>query len=581
VTASDATVTSSSRLDAVEAGLDVDRSVANLDMAIVPGFLHGALRFLAPRRLEESAFFGRLTGARLRLTPERVGFSTAYLSHDARVWRYERVLESPSDLDVVPFESPRRALESGARVTFRPLESVTARIGMNTGRDLLDPDRATPLALERQAMHKARGQFGGVEMGWERDRVVTSDAAYRPVIADWIRPSMSWSSRFGQRRTPAHLAVQQSSSGPDAELQRTFHTDSRWTRGVVFDPAGAMRALTGISAPDEADRGRTHDDGARADGPGDRSMAAGLVAMLETVRPIEVTWTEGVGSRFERELAEPGLGYQLGMGRLDGVRFIGTDTAALAHRHDAFRVRSGLRLGPGLELGVGFGEMENRVHDRHVGRRDHTERSWPDVQLSWRDMPMPGLLRPLLTRWSFSTGFVRTARSTVLRGEVPRSWERLEGTIPLEVRLGFTSGLGLSYITSLTTGDGQDPTGLTEQDGRSQGIDLSGRFRAPFGLAETLFPAPLRLSLGYDSSAERQCRIAGNRPPPAPCTPFIDHASRRVNLTFSTLLSQLHLGVQGSYVDRRSFIGTEIGSSQLQLGLFGQFNLQAGSFPGR
>jgi hypothetical protein len=40
------------------------------------------------------------------------------------------------------------------------------------------------------------------------------------------------------------------------------------------------------------------------------------------------------------------------------------------------------------------------------------------------------------------------------------------------------------------------------------------------------------------------------------------------------------VGLQASYVDRRSFIGTQIGSSQFQLGLFGQFNLQAGTFGG-
>jgi hypothetical protein len=305
------------------------------------------------------------------------------------------------------------------------------------------------------------------------------------------------------------------------------------------------------------------------------------VALLTPVRPIEVTWTDGVGSRFERELAEPGLDYQLGLGRLDGLRVIDADTAATAHRHEAFRARSGLRLGRGVELGVGFSELENQVHDRHVGRRDQTERAWPDVQVSLREMPVPGLLRPVLARWSFSTGFVRTARTTVLRSEVPRTWERLEATVPFEVRLGFPNGLALSYVSSVTSGDGRDPTGLTEQEGVSQGIDLSGRFRAPFGLTERAFPEPLRLSLAYDSNAERQCRTAGNRPPPAPCTPFIDHVSRRMNLTLSTLVSQLDLGVQASYVDRRSFVGTQIGSSQFRLGLFGQFNMQAGTVAAR
>jgi hypothetical protein len=580
LSASDGTVTSSSQLDAVEAGLDVDRSVANVDIGLVPGFVQDVLRWISPRRVEESPFFARLTGARLRLTPERIGFTTSYLSQESRVWRYDRVLETPTDLDVVPFESPRRSLESGARISFRPLESVTARLGVSTGRDLLDPARATPLALQQKAMRDARADLVGVPMGWERDRIVTSDAAFRPVIADWIRPSMSWTSRFGQRRDPAHLAVFESGGESDAQLQRTFHTDSRWTRGLVFDPAGALRAATGAGAAGGGGP-LPEGDGPVADGAGRSAIADGLLALLTPLRPLELTWTEGVGSRFEREVAVPGLDYQLGLGRIDGVRFVGADTAAMAHRHDAFRARSGLRLGPGLELGLAFSDIDNRAHDRHVGRRDQTERSWPDVQVSWREVPVPGLLQRVLTRWSFSTGFVRTARSTVLRGDVPRSWERLEATVPFEVRLGFTSGLALAYITALTSGDGQDPTGLTEHQGITHGVDLSGRFRAPFGLAESTFPEPLRLSVAFDSNAERQCRTAGNRPAPAPCTPFIDHVSRRLNLTLSTLVSQLDVGLQGSYVDRRSFIGTQVGASQFQLGLFGQFNVQSGTFAPR
>jgi hypothetical protein len=553
ISASDHTVTSSSRLDAIEAGVDVDRPVARVDVGLVPGFVREALRWLAPRRLEESSFFDRVTGARLRLTPERVGFTTAYLSQDARVWRYERVLQSPGDLDVVPFQSPRRSLESGARIAFRPLESMTARVGVTTGRDLLDPDRATPLALERQALRRAQSEVGGLPVGWERDRVVTTDAAFRPVIADWIRPSMTWTSRFGQRRDPAFIGLVDTDTGPEAELRRSMHTDSRWTRGVVLDPGRAVGALAG---PDPA--------------PG------ALQAALNAIRPLELTWTDGVGSRFDRELVEPGMDYQLGLGSLDGVRIIGADTAATAHRHDAFRARSGLRIGPTLELGLSYGESGTRVLDRQMGPREVGERSWPDVHVSWREIPVPEALRRVFERWSVSTGFVRTERRTELQGELARRWERTDATIPVEVRLAFANGLMLSYVTAVSTGDGSDPTGLTEYQATSQGVDLSGRFRAPFGWAEHTFPQPLRLALSYDSNAERQCRIAGNRPPPAPCTPYLDHVNRRMGLTLTTLVSQLDLGLQATWVDRRSFIGTQLGSSQFQLGLFGQFNVQAG-----
>jgi hypothetical protein len=576
ISLSDRTVTSTHRLEGVEAGMDVDRGVARVDVPIVPGFVAAALRWLAPRHLEESDFFDRVTTARLRLTPERVGFSTAYLSHDARIWRYQRVLESPVDLDVVPVESPRRLLDGGARIAFRPLESVTARFGVTTGRDVLAPERATSLALEQQALRDARSRVAGVPVGWERDRVLTTDAAFRPLIADWVRPSMTWSSRFGQRRDAAHLEITELTG--TAELQRTFHTDSRWTRGVVFDPAGALRAVLGIApgAPAGTEPGPAAPD--PADGAADGAPGGVVLALLRPIRPIEVSWSDGVGSRFEREVVGPGFGYQLGLGSIDGVRILGLDTAATALHQQAFRARSGLRLGPVADLSVGYTDSDTHVYDRYVGRRDQTDRAWPDVQLSWREIPVPAALDPLVDRWSVSTGFVRTRRSTVLRGDAPRSWERDAATVPFEVRVAFTGGLALAYITSVTRGDGRDPTGLTEQEAVSHGVDLSGRFAAPSGLRQRGVTEPLRLSLALDYRAEHQCRTVGNQPDPAPCTPFIDHMNRRLNLSVTTLVSQVDLGLQASYIDRRSFIGTQVGSSQFQLGLFGQFNVQAGTF---
>ncbi len=563
VRATDNTVTSSNQLDAVEAGIDVDRRVVNMELGLVPGFVREALAWLAPRRVQESTFFDRLTGARLRLTPERVGFNTAYLGHDARAWRYQRVLRSPQDLDVLPFESPRRSMESGANIAFRPLESLTARAAVTTGRDLLDPERATPVAFERQALRQAQLDVAGLGLGWERDRMVTTDAAFRPIIADWLRPSVTWSSRFGQRRDPAFIGLGYGAGSPQAELQRSMHTDSRLTRGVIFEPGGALKAALAPGAGDES--------------AAPVGLAAVVLALVEPIRPIELSWTDGVGSRFDRQLVEPGLEYQLGLGGFQRVRVIGADTAVMAHHHASFRVRSGVRLGRGFELGVAYGESESDFLDLYQGRRALTERSWPDVQLGWRDIPVPEPLKVLLRRWSLATGYVRSERRTLLAGEVNRHWDRQITTVPIEVRLGFANGLALSYITALNTGDGRDPTGLTEEDRASHGLDLSGRFKAPFGLAERTFPEPLRLSLSVDSNWERQCRTAGLHVQPVTCTPFMDHTNRRMNFTLSTLVSQVDVGLQASYVDRRSYVGTQMGSSQFQLGFFGQFNMQAGT----
>ncbi|NIP82837.1 MAG: hypothetical protein GWM90_27885 [Gemmatimonadetes bacterium] len=61
----------------------------------------------------------------------------------------------------------------------------------------------------------------------------------------------------------------------------------------------------------------------------------------------------------------------------------------------------------------------------------------------------------------------------------------------------------------------------------------------------------------------------------------MDYLNRRVYVSASTLVARMDIGLQISYVDRRNFIGTQVGSSQFRLGLFGQFNMRAGRELGR
>ncbi len=568
----DNTVTRASRLTGVDGGVQVDRAVANVDVDVVPGFLERALRWLAPRRLEESAFFQRLVSTRLRLTPERVGFSTTYLHQEARIWRYGQVIESRADNAVEPIESPRETLESGARIALRPLETLTARVGVVSGRDLLDPDRATPLETQREALRRARTDVAGLPVGWERSRVLTSEATFRPRIAQWLRPSVSWSSRFGLRRDPSYVAQRSTDQGVVSELLETFNADRRLSEGLVVDLPGALRAAT-LPARDPA-------DGSTSGRAGPGLLARIGLAVLSPIKPFDLSWTDEVGARFERDLADPGLAFQLGLQPLAELRYIDDDTAAVALHRDAFRARSGIRIGQAASLDVTYAESALQVYDLRVGSRSQLERSWPSVQLSLDRVPLPDFLSGVLDRWSVSTGYIRTRRATRLAGQLVRIRGQRESTVPFEVRLGFVAGVSLAYVGAFTDGDGEDPTGYTDQEALSHSVDVSGRVRLPGALRDR-FPAPVRLSLTYDYEHERQTRVAAALEGAVAPTPFIDYLNRRLYLSASTLVQRMDVGLQLSYVDRRNFIGAQIGTSRLQLGIFGQFNMATGRELGR
>jgi len=78
----------------------------------------------------------------------------------------------------------------------------------------------------------------------------------------------------------------------------------------------------------------------------------------------------------------------------------------------------------------------------------------------------------------------------------------------------------------------------------------------------------VRFSMGYQYSSELSCRISSGR---TDCVPFIDYLTRSVNLTLDTTILPLEVGLHVTYTDRQSFVGRHDGSTQFQLGIFGQF----------
>src|SRR5690606_3850483 len=114
-----------------------------------------------------------------------------------------------------------------------------------------------------------------------------------------------------------------------------------------------------------------------------------LFGLGRLLQPVDLSWSSALGSQFDRELFEPGFGYQLGLGTIERFRWMGTDTAASALDRSAFRARSGLRLPWQVAVDVAYSESEARTYVERGGGRGQEERSWPDVRLTVADFPIP------------------------------------------------------------------------------------------------------------------------------------------------------------------------------------------------
>lgn len=555
-------ITTRDRTDGFEAGIGYERRPVERSVGLVPGAVESLLRELLPRAVEETDLFRRLTRARLRWSPEAVSYHATYVDQASRSWRYASILESDADRAVRPVVSPREALETHARVAFRPFASLTAALSLTSGRDLLPSGEAAAGPEARAALDGARSRVAGVDVGWERLRILSTNVDFRPAITSWLRPGFGYAAHYRANRSPSYW--ERPDPNPDdgdegrAVLQRAMDAERRVTRSLAIDPGGLVATITGGS-----------------DAEDDEGAGGALRRLGRALGEIDLVWSDGLGSRYEWEAVDPSLGYQLGLGSLDRVREIDGRPAAQAAERGSFRARAGVRLPLAAGLDVAYGESTSEVLELRGGRRTADQRSWPELRLSWSELPLPRSIRAIVVHASAGVGYRHQSRTSIFGGHDGQAWTGEEETVPLQLTIGLGNGMSMSYTGGLSRGESRDPTGGTEQSGGQHSLQLYGTFLPPDALRES-FPSPVRVALRYGYEAQRHCRLAAASGDAGACTPFIDLIHREFSLMLDTIVSQLTVGFQVSYNDRRSFVGTRSGSSQFQLGVYGEFNVSAG-----
>jgi hypothetical protein len=542
-----------------EVGVGYVQRPAPREIDAVPDPIAAVLRLLLPRAVEESALAERLAATRLRWTPTEISFSTRYHDQVSESYRYAGITASGLDDEVRPMTSPRRGLETMARLAMRPFHSLEAGLTFTSGRDLLPAGRAELPPRLRRAIAEAEREVAGVGLGWERQRTLESRVDFRPVITDWLRPGIGYTARFRGDRNAAFTETLVVDDDTTVYLLRHYQADRQLTRSIALDPE-----LLG-------------------------NQLHALAALLRLLRPVDLTWSNGADSRFERQPIAPGVRYQFGALGYDPLRDADAGGAALAAAREGFRARGGIRLPLLARLDVAYLETTSAAYERGGGRYTHEEWSWPDLMLSWSEIPAPASLRGIIAYGAASVGYRRTRRSGrpsaapdpepgapgegIVVGIGERTGEDL--SIPIRFSIALANGLSGSYTGLLGEGFAGDLTGRTEQEIAEHAVQLAGRVPAPSNWREGT-AAPIHAALTLATRTRRHCRVATE----GECVPFVDLISRQLGLSLDTMVDQLNLGLQVSYNDRKSLVGLRSGSSQFQLTLFGEFNFEAGNFIG-
>jgi hypothetical protein len=561
-----ATATLESEGSGVDARAEYFKEVGVRDFDLVPGFAEGLVRVLLPRAWEES-----LLTARLRWTPELIQMGTLFTRRDRESFRYENILTLPGDTDVTPTLSPVEALETTARIQFRPLDMANAEVSFFSVRDLLSPEEAIQDPRVHPVLERERFGLGSLDLGWETRRNLRTRFGLSPSLASWLRTDLTVATDYLSDRNAA--LVEEVVLGPDTALilQRNTNGNRTSRASASLDPgilAGVLAGTSedpvgvGLAVEEEAGAGRVE-----GESPGF------FLRFLEALDPIFISRQGGLSSRFFREPVSPGARFQLGWGSEDDLRFLDGDTASIFTGQTTWTGGTGVRLPLNLRIAGNYSESKTQILHLRSDRELRT-RSWPDLRVTVTRIELPETARKLLESLSLSSGYRKNSRQTTYGGRGLQKRENEEWQIPFEISATWAGSVSTRYRGSLSRGEGTDPTGGTRTERQSHTFLFSSSLAEPPILKDRL-DGPLRLSVGYQYASELNCRVPQGR---MDCVAFVDFLNRSVNFTLDTVITPLEVGLHLTYTNRRSFVGQHDGSSQFQLGLFGEFLFDSGIF---
>ena len=494
-----------------EARLDLSQATTsnytlNLDYALLPGVATV-----------------RIAGARLRVSPTAIRFRSGLAGSDAERFTYDVPVFRPSDT-LPPTVSRARLWRNSGSIALLPVGGVQMSVDVASTRDLRDYGDSTTIG---RLIRQGRASLLGQDIGVETQRTLGTFVNVTPRIGSWIRPRASLTSSFSFTRDPnARQPVREVGDTAGAfRVPAAFSNLRRVEAGTQLDPRRLAQAVFGDSA--------------------------GVARWLGRLGNVDVAYTRQRTSSFGSASGLPGVGYQLGLGGMDGFQRTAGLAAAAATENATLtgsgsgalpfgvRVNASYRRASGVSFAL-RGEQQVPIHTR--------SRDWPSGTLTWSLTPSRRNVGRLLSSL--------TAQATYRRSETVNEQATFGSATSISrnrnMDRSFTPSLSLTWVGGvLTSFDASQ--GRTEQlsagnlfkTERSQrNATVIFAFRPPTALGR--WRSNIRTTLRYSVSGNTQCLQGAGQ---EDCVPFVDSRQVQGQLTMDTELPpNMSAGIQMAYL---------------------------------
>ncbi len=366
--------------------------------------------------------------------------------------------------------------QSSSNLEFRPYPGITARWDARSTRDLRDYGTLTP---NTAAASRERGSLAGMDVGLERERVLSSSVLYTPFLGAWIRPRLELSSGYSLLRDPFAPGIPDPDTD-ELQLTRRFGNSQRVTASAALD---FIRAT---------------------EGEGEGSWIQHLGRFLGVV---DMSVGRDQLTAFDAAPMTPNWRYQFGVGSFADYREVAARLAASAGRGTRYSVSNTFSLPWGATLAQRI-RMTRSTHwtrrqKSHLSMVDGDQVVYPDLTLRWSGRPIG--FSDLISNVALTARAVHTRQSFSSPADSPEtSAERRSTrarTYPVSFTvLGRSDGLSLSLGYSWSSRVDSLPGSVGDSRSTDATADLTRTFPLPRSWE---LPGGLRTRLSYQHNETR------------------------------------------------------------------------------
>lgn len=313
----------------------------------------GGLVRLLPGFLRRSDGGQALRRPFLNLVPGSLRFSSGLARVEGDLLAFQAPVRRSSDALLTPVTSLTDLWRNSAGLGWQPLGMLNLSADLASTRDLRHyPDSTT---LGRVA-GTARKRLGGLDVGVERDRQLTTALSLTPRIASWLRPRYTTSSSFVLSRSlTSRQPIREDGDTAGAFiLPQTLNNNRLKEVGVALDLSRLLSRIAG-------------DSGA-------------LVRATRRVRPLDLSDRLTRSSTFDLAAFSPSIGYQFGLGGLGSFLGQRGDSAIGAAEIRNTTLSSGADLPMGASFTLAYSRVRTNRFQHVPGSfltSESFQREWP------------------------------------------------------------------------------------------------------------------------------------------------------------------------------------------------------------